>query len=215
MTLLFTVSVAVTAVVPVTAGGVVTEQVGASVAPVGVPVTAHVSATAPVKPPLGVTVIVEVAGVPGVTFVRATPLSAKLGTGAKPVTVTETLVPCEMLPDVPLTLTVYVPAAVPDAVATVRVADTAAAPVIAGEAETEQVGGSFSVLAATEHVRATVPVKELLGVIVMVEVPASPGVAIVMGLLPNAKPGAAGTVTTTGMLVLAVRLPEVPRMLSV
>ena len=90
--MVFTVSVAVTAVVPVIAGGVVTRQVGTSVAPAGVLVTAQPSATAPVKPPLGVTVIVEVAGVPGVTFVMATPLSAKLGTGAVPVTVTETLV---------------------------------------------------------------------------------------------------------------------------
>lgn len=103
---LFTVSVAVTAVVPAIAGGAVTEQVGASVAPVGLVVTAQASATAPVKPPLGVTVIVDVAGVPGVTFVMATLLSAKLGTGAGPVTVTETLVPCERVPDVPLTLTV-------------------------------------------------------------------------------------------------------------
>ena len=92
MAVLFTVSVAVTAVAPVIAGGVVTRQVGTSVAPDGVLVTAQASATAPVKPPLGVTVIVEVAGVPGVTFVMATPLSAKLGTGAVPVTVTETLV---------------------------------------------------------------------------------------------------------------------------
>jgi len=118
-----------------------------------------------------------------------------------------------MLPDVPLTLTVYVPSAVPVEVATVSVAVTAAAPVIAGGAETEQVGGSFSVLAATEHVRATVPVKELLGVTVMMEVPVVPGVAIVIGLLPSTKPGTTGMVTTTGMLMLAVRLPEVPRML--
>lgn len=126
-------SVAVTAAVPVIAGGVVTEQVGGSVAPVGLAVIEQASATAPVKPPLGVTVIVDVAGVPGVTFVIAVPLSAKLGTGAGPVTVTGTLVPCVSMPDVPLTLTVYVPAAVSEEVATVSVAVTAVVPVMAGE----------------------------------------------------------------------------------
>ena len=212
---LFTVRVAVTAVVPVIVGGVVTRQVGISVAPAGLLVTAHASATALVKPPLGVTVIVDVAGVPGVIFDIATPLSAKFGTGAGPVTVTETLVPSVMLPDVPLTLTVYVPAAVPETVVTVSVAVTAPTPAIAGGAEMEQVGGSFNALDATEQVRFTVPMKELLGVTVMVEVPVIPGVAIAMGLLFNAKSGTAGTVTTTGMLVLAVRPPDVPRMLRV
>lgn len=86
---------------------------------------------------------------------------------------------------------------------------------IAGGAETEQVGGSLSVLDATEQARATVPVKALLGVTVMVEVPVIPAVVIVMGLLLNAKPGTAGTANTTGILVLAVTAPEVPRMLRV
>jgi hypothetical protein len=97
----------------------------------------------------------------------------------------------------------------------VSVAVTVETPVIAGGTETEQVGGSFRVLDATEHVRATVPVNELLGVTVMVDVPFNPGVAIVMGLLPSAKPGTFGTVRATGMLVLAVRFPEVPRIVSV
>jgi len=214
LAVLFTVSVAMTAVVPVMDGGVVTEQVGSSVAPVGVAVTAQLSATAPINPPLGVTVIVDVTGVPGVTFVIATPLSAKLGVAVTLFTVTETLVPCVMAPDVPFTLTVYVPAPVSAAVVTVSVAVTAFVPVIAGGAETEQVGGSFNVLAATEHVRATAPVNPLLGVTVMVEVPVVPGVEIVMDVLVSAKPGTAGTLTTTGILTLAVRLPAVPRMLS-
>jgi len=100
MAVLFTVSVAVTAVAPVIAGGVVTEQVGVSVAFAGVPVTAQASETAPVKPPLGVTVMVDVAGVPGVTFVMATPLSAKLGTVGT-VTTTGMLVLAVRLPEVP------------------------------------------------------------------------------------------------------------------
>jgi hypothetical protein len=57
-------------------------KVGRSCAPVGVLVTAAVSATLPVKPPLGVTVIVEVFPVvaPGDT-VTVVPLTVKLGGG--------------------------------------------------------------------------------------------------------------------------------------
>src|ERR1700733_1349650 len=55
-----TVSVAVTAAVPEIAAGAVTEQVGISTAPAGLPVTAQVRATVPVKPPLGVIVTVDV-----------------------------------------------------------------------------------------------------------------------------------------------------------
>jgi hypothetical protein len=55
-----TVSVAVTAAGPVIAGGVVTEHVGVSAPPVGPPVTAQLRATLPVKPPLGLIVMVDV-----------------------------------------------------------------------------------------------------------------------------------------------------------
>jgi glycine/D-amino acid oxidase-like deaminating enzyme len=54
-----TVSTAVTADAPVMAGGAATEQVGGSTAVVG-PITVQESATEPVKPLLGLTVIVEV-----------------------------------------------------------------------------------------------------------------------------------------------------------
>ena len=50
--------------VPEIAAGWATEQVGASMAPAGLDVTAHASATLPVKPPLGVTVKVEVVEAP-------------------------------------------------------------------------------------------------------------------------------------------------------
>jgi hypothetical protein len=58
------VSVAVTAAVPEMAAGMVAEQRGRSTAPDVLGATVHVSATLPVKPPLGVIVTVEVVGLP-------------------------------------------------------------------------------------------------------------------------------------------------------
>jgi hypothetical protein len=79
------VSVAVPAEVPVMLTGLVEPKlkVGGYWAPVGLEVTAAVSTTLPVKPPAGVTVMVEVFPVvaPGVT-VTAGPLTVKLGVGA-------------------------------------------------------------------------------------------------------------------------------------
>jgi hypothetical protein len=86
------VSVAVTALAPVMLTGLVAPKlnVGGSVALVGLEVTAAVSVTLPVKPPLGVRVIVEVLPVvaPGLTD-TAVVVTVKLGGGA--VTVTEPL----------------------------------------------------------------------------------------------------------------------------
>jgi hypothetical protein len=86
-----TVRVAVPALVPVMLTGLVEPKlkVGGYWAPFGLAVTTAVSATLPVKPPLGVTVIVEVFPVvaPGET-VTAVPLTVKLGLTAV-VTVTE------------------------------------------------------------------------------------------------------------------------------
>ena len=83
------VRVAVPAVAPVMLTGLVEPKlrVGGSCAPFALEVTAAVSATLPVKPPVGVTVMVEVFPVvaPGVT-VTAVPVIVKPG-GA--VTVTE------------------------------------------------------------------------------------------------------------------------------
>ena len=65
-----------------------TTQVGGSTAPAG-PVTVHASATVPVKPPLGVTVIVDVPVAPGEAMLNAVFVSVKAdtGTGADTVTV--------------------------------------------------------------------------------------------------------------------------------
>src|SRR6201990_3689117 len=76
-------------------GGAATEQVGRSTAFVG-PVTVQESATEPVKPPLGLIVIVEVPLAPGVAMLTVVLVSAKLGggagAGAAAVTVTATVV---------------------------------------------------------------------------------------------------------------------------
>jgi hypothetical protein len=85
------VSVAVPAVVPLMLTGVVEPKlnVGRYCAPVGLEVTAAESATLPVKPPAGVTVIVEVfAVVAPFATVTAVPLTVKLALTVV-VTVTE------------------------------------------------------------------------------------------------------------------------------
>ena len=98
------VSVAVTAAVPAMAGGAVAEQVGTSIAPDGLEVTAQVRATLPVNPPLGVTVMVEVPLAPGDATLIGVPLSVKAGATVEPVTVIGTLVVSTTLPDVPVTV---------------------------------------------------------------------------------------------------------------
>ena len=75
------------------------------------------------------------------------------------------------------------------------VADTAAVPVMAGGAATEQVGGSTAVAGpVTLQESATEPAKPLPGMIVIVAVPLAPGVAMLTVVLVSAKLGAgAGT----------------------
>ena len=83
------VSVAVTGAFPEIAAGAVTEQVGISAAPAGLPVTAQVRATVPVNPPVGVIVTVDVPVAPGDEIPMAVPARVKPGTGggAAPITV--------------------------------------------------------------------------------------------------------------------------------
>ena len=117
------VSVAITAVTPVIVGGAVTEHVGVSTAPMGLPVTAQLRATLPVNPPLGLIVMVDVAFVPGDAMVTAVPLSLKPGRGAG--TLTVNLVVALTLPaEAPMTLTVYEPGLVAGCVFRVSVVVT-------------------------------------------------------------------------------------------
>ena len=74
-------------------------------------------------------------------------------------------------------------------VLTVSVVVTAAVPVMAGGAATEQVGGSAAVAGAfTVQESASLLEKPPLGVIVIVEVPLAPGEAMLTGVLLSAKP---------------------------
>jgi hypothetical protein len=58
----------------------------------------------------------------------------------------------------------------------------------------------------TAQLRATLPVKPPVGVIVMVEVPLGPGDAMVTAVLLSVKPGAAGT-TTVKLELVTEKLP--------
>jgi hypothetical protein len=95
-------------------------------------------------------------------------------------------------------------------VLTVSVAATAAVPVMAGGAVTEQVGRSTAFVGpVTAQESATGAEKPPLGVIVIVEVPLPPGAAMLTVVFVSAKLGAgAVTVTATiAVLVLATRFP--------
>lgn len=85
-----------------TAGGAAV-HVGGSIAPAGLEVTAQARVTVPVKPPLGVTVIVEVVLPPADATVAAVPLRVK--TAGRTI-VTGTVVVSETPPAVPITVTV-------------------------------------------------------------------------------------------------------------
>jgi hypothetical protein len=97
------VSVDVTGAVVEIAAGWEAVHVGGSVAPAGLEVTAQVTATVPVKPPLGVIVTVEVALIPADVTVAVVPLSVKTAGDA---IVRETVVVSETPPELPVTVTV-------------------------------------------------------------------------------------------------------------
>jgi hypothetical protein len=149
-----TVSVAVTAAVPVMAGGAATEQLGRSTAVAG-PVTVQESATEPVKPPLGMIVIVEVPLTPGVAMLTVVLVSAKLGVGAGrgggagTVTVTATIAVLVLARTFPLESTAFTPnvycsGVVPGCVWIQSVVVVGAFPEIATGEMDKQVGTSFA-----------------------------------------------------------------------
>jgi hypothetical protein len=149
-----TVSIAVTVVVPVMGGGAATEQVGRSTAVAG-PVTVQESATEPVKPPLGMIVIVEVPLTPGVAMLTVVLVSAKLGAGggggagAGAVTVTATIAVLVLAMTTPLestafTGTMYCPGVVPGCVWILNVVVAGAFAEIVTGGMDEQVGTSLA-----------------------------------------------------------------------
>ena len=187
-----TVSVADTAAIELMAGGAATEQVGRSTAVAG-PVTVQESATEPVKPPLGMIVIVEVPLTPGVAMLTVVLVSAKLGAGggagagggggagAGAVTVTAMIAVLVSGRTAPLestafTNSVYCPVVVPGCVWILIVAVTGAFPEIVNGGMDEQVGTSFALTGEllVPHSRVTLPEKPFVGVIVRVEVPVAP-----------------------------------------
>ncbi len=172
---MLTVSVAVPAVVPEIVTGLVIEHVGASET---LELTAHVNDTAPLNPPPGVTVMVEVLPVvaPAATVIPPLSLSTTVGFGE--LTVTGTAVVAFAMPvPVLVTVTVYAPEVVAEVDVTVSVAVPAVAAVrVTGEV-TEQVGPP---LGATVQVNATGPLNPPEGDNVMVEVPLPPVAGSVM-----------------------------------
>jgi hypothetical protein len=104
-----TVSVPVPAVAPLMLTGDVVPKlnVGGLAAPDGLDVSAALNVTLPVKPPVGVIVIVDVLPVVAPGFTEIVPLlpRAKVGGGTKAVTVTPTTVVCVTEPAVPVTVT--------------------------------------------------------------------------------------------------------------
>jgi hypothetical protein len=100
------VRLAVTAAVPEMAAGEMVEQVGTSTEPDGAAVTAHVSTTLPVNPPLGVIVMVEVPVAPGDAMLIGEPLSVKVVGKIGLTTIIATLVDSAMLPELPATVAV-------------------------------------------------------------------------------------------------------------
>jgi hypothetical protein len=207
-----TVSVAVTAVVPVMAGGAATEQVGRSTAVAG-PVTVQESATEPVKAPLGMIVIVEVPLTPGVAMLTVVLVSAKLGAGPGTVTVTATLVLAMTTPLewTAFTDSMYCPWVVPGCVWILSVVVAGAFPEIVTGGMDEQVGTSFALTGELppSHSRVTVPEKPFEGVIVRVEVPVAPATTETE-VPPSVKPGGAGAVTVTAMIAVLVSARTAP-----
>jgi hypothetical protein len=100
-----TVSVAVTAV-PAMAAGAVAEQVGASTESDGLAVTAHVSVTMPVNPPLGVMVMIEVPVAPGDAMLIGPLLIVKVVASTGATTVIATLIDSAKVPELPVTVAV-------------------------------------------------------------------------------------------------------------
>ena len=162
------------AAVIVTDAGV-NEQVGTDIAPVG-PVTAQVKATAPVKPPLGVTVTVLVPDVPGELILTVVPATAIAG-AVVPLTVSARDPVAVVTPvAAALTATVYAPAVVVEVVATVRVLVAATLVIVTDAGANEQVGSDIAPAGpVTAQLSATAPVNPPPGVTVIVLVPEAPG----------------------------------------
>jgi hypothetical protein len=170
--------------------------VNAAVTPVGNVPTASVGV--PVKPFSGVTVMVLVPDAPCVTLKLAgAAAKAKLGPAF---TVRLMVADADVVPEVPVTLTVLVPTAA--AAVALNVA-TLVVEVEAGLKET------VTPVGRAEVVSVTLPVKPLFGVTVIVLVALAPSTTLSVGVEVAIEKDA-GVATVTAILTAAVRLPDLP-----
>src|SRR5580658_2704745 len=173
-----------------------------AVTPVGRPEAASV--TLPVKPPMSVTAIVLVPLLPCTTLnVFGAADNVKLGAGF---TVSLMLVVAVKLPEVPVMVTVTGPPVVAVALAT-RV--NTLLPVVGFVPNV-----AVTPVGRPEAARVTLPVKPPISVTAIVLVPLLPCTTLnVLGVADKVKLG--GTFTVRLMLVVAVKLPDVPVMVTV
>jgi hypothetical protein len=182
------------------------EQVAGSLAAVGL--IEHVRVTVPVKPFIGVTVIVvvfpEVA--PGLT--EMLPLFASVNVGSA-VTVAVTTVVSVSEPAVPVTVMVYVPAVVLEVVVIVSTS-VPVPPATVADARAQVAGLVAPAGLDTAQVRATADAKPFAGVTVIVEVlpVVAPAAMVILPLFVKANVGSAET--TTFREVVSVNEPETP-----
>jgi len=183
-------------------------QVGLSFTPLGAVVIAHFRFTCPVKPPAGVTVIVELPVPPRLAIETCVPERAKLAGTVEAFTIRATFVVATVDPEVAVTAIVYAPGVVVTVVCRLRAMVAAALPlvvvVVDGQAGAETAPNGLTVAV---HVRVTVPLNPPDGVSVIVEVPVAPGLEIVTGVPEIESPGIIGALTVTCTLVEAVIAP--------
>lgn len=183
-------------------------QVGLSFTPLGADVIAHFRFTWPVKPPAGVTVMVELPFAPRLAIETCVPVRAKLAGTVEAFTVRATFVVATVDPEVAVTAIMYAPGVVVTVVCRLRAAVVATPPAIVAVVD-GQVGAETAPngLTVAAHVRVTVPLSPPVGVSVIVEVPVAPGLAIVTGVPEIAIPATIGALTATCTVVEAVIAP--------
>jgi hypothetical protein len=213
------VNVEVAAAVPeiVTDVGEMLQLIGV-LAPVGTVVTLHERSTAPVNPPDGVTVIVDVSPVvaPPVSEIGPLLLKANVPVVVVEVTVTSTVVVCVMDPDLPVTVTTYAPGVVAVVLPMDKVPVAAAVPEMTTDAGTLQLIGLVAPVGTvvTLHCSVTVPVNPPDGVALIVDVSpvVAPPASVMLPLLLSVKLGVVETapLTAAEMPSVWMKLPDVP-----
>jgi hypothetical protein len=168
----------------------------AAVTPAGNPLTVRLAV--PVKPFSGVSVMALLADAPGVTL-KVAGAAANVKPGA-PFTVRLSVTVADSVPEVPVTVTVVVPAVAEGVALNVSVLDAA---------EAAGLNDAVTPAGIPLTARLAVPVKPFSGVSVMVLLADAPCETLtVAGTAANVKPGAPFTVRL--MVTVADNVPEVP-----